>query len=169
MSQAAALASATGGGAGNNNNATGGSGLLPSFMSGGIGDATRAVMNQAMNRNKATASATARAGARGLGGGMGKRIGSIESRLDALEKPDGDAVQSVQPIQKFVQGGSFSEIPSTPPPAPVAPGTLNASQSPGSLQEAMPSPGDPAADMFGSEFMRNASVGAAKMRMNKKI
>ena len=168
MSQAAAAAAM--GGAGNNNNAMGrGSGLLPSFMSGGIGDATRAVMNQAMNRNKATASATARAGARGLGGGIGKRIGSIESRLDALEGGGGGEGQStmasVKPVQEFSTGGSFGGAQ----PAPVATGTLSASASPGSLQEAMPSPGDPAADMFGNEFMRNASVGAAKMRMNKKI
>ena len=125
---------------------------------------------QVSGNNKATASAMARANARGLGGGIGKRIGSIESRLDALEGggEGKDPIQSVQPIQKFVTGGSFGDASSTPPP-PVATGSLNASASPGSLQEAMPSPGDPAADMFGNEFMRNASVGAAKMRINKKI
>ena len=161
----AAAAANTGGGAGNNNNPLDRMG----FMSGNIGSATRAVMNQAMNRNKATASATARAGVRGLGGGMGKRIGSIESRLDALEGggKDGDSFQSVKPVQEFGTGGSFGDASSVPP-APVATGTLNATASPGSL-EAMPPPGNPAADMFGSEFMRSASVGAARMRKNKKL
>lgn len=143
------------------------------FFNGSMGAATRLAMGlgqQAMNRNKATASATARANARGLGGGMGKRIGSIESRLDALEGggEGGNPVQSVKPVQEFSTGGSFGSAASAPP-APIATGSLSASASPGSLQEAMPSPGDPAADMFGTEFMRNASVGAAKMRMNKKI
>lgn len=143
------------------------------LFGGSMGEATRLAMGlgqQAMNDNKAAASAKARANARGLGSGMGKRIGSIESRLDALEGggEGGSSVQSVKPVQEFSTGGSFGDASSTPP-APVATGTLNASQSPGSLQEAMPSPGDPAADMFGSEFMRNASVGAAKMRINKKI
>jgi hypothetical protein len=146
---------------------SGGTGGIPNFFSGGMGAAGRAVsqhvMNQAMNKNKATASATAR----GLSGGMGKRMGSIESRLDALEGggESENSVQSVQPVQEITQGSSFGEVPS----APVAAGTLNASASPGSIQESMPSPGDPAADMFGTEFMRNASVGAAKMRTNKKI
>ena len=170
MSQAAAAASAIQGGAGNN--------FMNPAMGGGLsGDSiykpTRLAMGlgqQAMNDNKAAASAKARANARGLGGGMGKRIGSIESRLDALEGGgnSGDSIQSVKPVQEFSTGGSFGNVSSVPP-APVATGTLNASQSPGSLQEAMPSPGDPAADMFGTEFMRNASVGAAKMRINKKI
>lgn len=161
----AAAAANTGGGAGNNNNPLDRMG----FMSGNIGSATRAVMNQAMNRNKATASATARAGVRGLGGGMGKRMGSIESRLDALEGggKDGDSFQSVKPVQDFSTGGGFGDASSVPP-APVATGTLNATASPGSL-EAMPPPGNPAADMFGSEFMRSASVGAARMRKNKKL
>ena len=144
-------------------------GNLP-FMGGGFKAAADYMRQNIMNKNKATASATARAGARGLGGGMGKRMGSIESRLDALEGggEGGNSVQSVQPVQKINQGSSFGDVPSAPP-APVAAGSLSASASPGSLQEAMPSPGNPAADMFGTEFMRNASVGAAKMRMNKKI
>lgn len=171
MSQAAAAASAgmtgMGGGAGSNFMVPG------SGFGGSMGAATRLAMGlgqQAMNDNKAAASAKARASARGLGGGMGKRIGSIESRLDALEGggESGGSVQSVKPVQEFSTGGSFGDVPSAPP-APVAAGSLNASASPGSLQEAMPSPGNPAADMFGNEFMRNASVGAAKMRMNKKI
>ena len=165
MSQAAAAASAgMGGGAGSNSR-------IPGFgnVGGMFGNAFERLRQQQMDKT-ATASATARAGARGLGGGMGKRIGSIESRLDALEGggESGGSVQSVQPVQKINQGSSFGDVPSAPP-APVAAGSLNASASPGSLQEAMPSPGDPAADMFGNEFMRNASVGAAKMRMNKKI
>jgi len=167
MSQAAAAASAMGGGAGNNNNAMG----VPNmgFMTGGIGAATRSVMNQAMNRNKATASAAAGARMQNRGGGIGKRMGSIESRLDALEGggKDGDSFQSVKPVQEFGTGGGFGDASSVPP-APVATGTLNATASPGSL-EAMPPPGNPAADMFGSEFMRSASVGAARMRKNKKL
>ena len=141
-------------------------GNLP-FMGGGFGGAIDYMRQNVLNKNKATASATARAGAKGIGGGMGKRMGSIESRLDALEGggESENSVQSVQPVQEITQGSSFGEVPS----APVAAGTLNASASPGSIQESMPSPGDPAADMFGTEFMRNASVGAAKMRTNKKI
>jgi len=164
MSQAAAAASsALGGGAGNNFMTGGGLGSVGGMVG-------RTLARQLMDRNKATASAAARANVRGLGGGMGKRIGSIESRLDALEGggESKDPVASVKPVQEFSTGGSFGSAASAPPP-PVATGSLNASASPGSLQEAMPSPGDPAADMFGSEFMRNASVGAAKMRMNKKI
>lgn len=162
MSQAAAAASAMGG---NNNNAMG----VPNmgFMTGGIGAATRSVMNQAMNRNKATASAAAGARMQNRGGGIGKRMGSIESRLDALEGGgEGQSpVASVKPVQEFSTGGSFGSAQ----PAPVATGTLSAASPPGSLQEAMPSPGDPAADMFGNEFMRSASVGAARMIKNKKI
>lgn len=161
MSQAAAAASAMGGGAGNN------------FMTGGAlgaaGQAANATMQRALESRKKTTSVANPKAAFG-GAGMVQRFENLESRLDALEGggEGGGSVQSVQPIQEFVQGGSFGQAP-TPPPAPVATGTLNASQSPGSLQEAMPSPGDPASDMFGSEFMRNASVGAAKMRINKKI
>jgi hypothetical protein len=158
MSQAAAAASAMGGGAGNN------------FMNPAMGAGTAAAslaMRQAMKvRQKATAGTTA--GVNSGGAGMKQRFENLETRLNALEGAGKDPVQSVQPIQEFVTGGSFGDASSTPPP-PIATGTLNASPSPGSLQEAMPSPGDPAADMFGSEFMRNASVGAAKMRINKKI
>ncbi len=160
MSQAAARASAMGGGAGNNfmNPAMG------AFMNGGL-------TQQLMDRNSAARdkAASAAAGARmqNRGGGMGKRIGSIESRLDALEGggESKDPVASVKPVQDFATGGSFGGAQ----PAPVATGTLSAASSPGSLQEAMPSPGNPAADMFGSEFMRSASVGAARMIKNKKI
>jgi len=164
MSQAAAAASAMGGGAGNN------------FMNPAMGAGNAAAslaMRQAMKaRQKATAGTTA--GASFGGAGMKQRFENLESRLDALEGEGKDPIQSVKPVQEFSTGGSFGSAL----PAPVAtgtlnasqsPGTLDASQSPGSLQEAMPSPGDPAADMFGSEFMRNASVGAAKMRINKKI
>jgi len=151
---AGTAASAMSGGAGNN------------FMNPAMG-ALGAAGAKVARQRKTTSVANPKAAFGGAG--MVQRFENLESRLDALEKPDGDAVQSVQPIQKFVQGGSFSEIPSTPPPAPVATGTLNASTPPGSLDEAMPSPGDPASDMFGTEFMRSASVGAAKMRMNKKI
>ena len=158
MSQAAAAASAMGAGAGNN------------FMNPAMGAGNAAAslaMRQAMKaRQKATAGTTA--GVNSGGAGMKQRFENLETRLDAIEGAGKDPVQSVQPIQEFVTGGSFGDASSTPP-APVATGTLNASPSPGSLQEAMPSPGDPAADMFGSEFMRNASVGAAKMRINKKI
>ena len=157
MSQAAAAASAMGGGAGNN------------FMSGGAlgaaGKATNAAMQRALRSKQQGATAVVNSG----GAGMKQRFENLETRLDALEGSGGESVQATQPIQEFVTGVGAAGQVSTPPPAPVATGTLNASQSPGSLQEAMPSPGDPAADMFGSEFMRNASVGAAKMRINKKI
>lgn len=139
---------------------------VPAFMGGGMGAAGDYLRQQAMNKNKATAGATA--GVNSGGAGMKQRFENLETRLDAIEGAGKDPVQSVQPIQEFVTGGSFGDTSSTPP-APVATGTLNASPSPGSLQEAMPSPGDPAADMFGNEFMRNASVGAARMIKNKKI
>jgi len=156
MSQAAAAASAMGGGAGNN------------FMTGGAVGAAGQTANAAMQRALRSKQQGATAGVNSGGAGMKQRFENLETRLDAIEGAGKDPVQSVQPIQEFVTGGSFGDASSTPPP-PVATGTLNASPSPGSLQEAMPSPGDPAADMFGSEFMRNASVGAAKMRINKKI
>jgi len=109
-----------------------------------------------LNKNKATASATARAGAKGIGGGMGKRMGSIESRLDALEGGGGDGVAAV----------GIGGAPNTPL-AEVTSGVMP--ESPGSLSEAMPAPAGASMDMFGSEFARSAAVGAARMRINKKI
>lgn len=156
---AGTAAAAMGGGAGNNSNTFG------SAIGGGMGLAQIA-MQRALEQRKKTTSVANTKGPFGRAG-MGKRLGSIESRLDALEGggEGKDPIQSVKPVQEFSTGGSFGSAP----PAPVATGTLNASTPPGSLDEAMPSPGDPASDMFGTEFMRSASVGAAKMRMNKKI
>lgn len=125
-------------------------------------------MDQAIKaRQKATAAAIPKTKAFG-GAGIKQRFENVESRLEELEGGNQEPIQSVQPTQAFVQGSSIGPTPTTPT-APVAAGTLNASASPGSLQEVMPSPGDPATDMFGTEFMRNASVGAAKMRINKKL
>ena len=125
-------------------------------------------MSQAMKaRQRATAAAMPKTKAFG-GAGIKQRFENVESRLEELEGGNQEPIQSVEPTQAFVQGSSIGPTPTTPP-APVASGTLNASASPGSLQEVMPSPGDPATDMFGTEFMRNASVGAAKMRINKKL
>ncbi len=142
------------------------------FMTGGAlgaaGSAAQAAMKRALESRKKTTSVANPKAAFG-GAGMVQRFENLESRLDALEGSGGESVQATQPIQKFVTGVGAAGQVSTPPPAPVATGTLDASASPGSLQEAMPSPGDPASEMFGTEFMRNASVGAAKMRMNKKI
>lgn len=151
MSQAAAAAASAG---------MGGGGAGSNFMTGGAlgaaGTAAQAAMNRAMNKNKATASATARAGARGLGGGIGKRMGSIESRLDALEGGGGDGVAAV----------GIGGAPNTPL-AEVTSGVMP--ESPGSLSEAMPAPAGASMDMFGSEFARSAAVGAARMKINKKI
>lgn len=151
MSQAAAAAASAG---------MGGGGAGSNFMTGGAlgaaGTAAQAAMNRAMNKNKATASATARAGARGLGGGIGKRMGSIESRLDALEGGGGDSVAAV----------GIGGAPNTPL-AEVTSGVMP--ESPGSLSEAMPAPAGASMDMFGSEFARSAAVGAARMKINKKI
>jgi len=130
-------------------------GNLP-FMGGGFGGAIDYMRQQVMNKNKATASATARAGAKGIGGGMGKRMGSIESRLDALEGGGGDGVAAV----------GIGGAPNTPL-AEVTSGVMP--ESPGSLSEAMPAPAGASMDMFGSEFARSAAVGAARMRINKKI
>tara|TARA_R100001460_G_C3484022_1_gene168602 strand:+ start:130 stop:594 length:465 start_codon:yes stop_codon:yes gene_type:complete len=124
----------------------------------------------AMNRARKTATAAGANPKAAFGGaGMVQRFENLESRLDALEGSGGESVQATQPIQKFVTGVGAAGQVSTPPPAPIATGTLDASASPGSLDEAMPAPGDPASEMFGTEFMRNASVGAAKMRINKKL
>jgi hypothetical protein len=130
-------------------------GNLP-FMGGGFGGAIDYMRQNIMNKNKATASATARAGAKGIGGGMGKRMGSIESRLDALEGGGGDGVAAV----------GIGGAPNTPL-AEVTSGVMP--ESPGSLSEAMPAPAGASMDMFGSEFARSAAVGAARMRINKKI
>lgn len=125
-------------------------------------------MDQATKaRQKATAAAMPKMQAFG-GSGIKQRFENVESRLEELEGGNQEPIQSVQPTQAFVQGSSAGPAP-TVPSAPVAAGSLDTTASPGSLQEAMPSPGDPAADMFGTEFMRNASVGAAQMRINKKI
>jgi hypothetical protein len=130
-------------------------GNLP-FMGGGFGGAIDYMRQNVLNKNKATASATARAGAKGIGGGMGKRMGSIESRLDALEGGGGDGVAAV----------GIGGAPNTPL-AEVTSGVMP--ESPGSLSEAMPAPAGASMDMFGSEFARSAAVGAARMRINKKI
>lgn len=126
-------------------------------------------MNQAREKAKQKAAAAAMPKMQAFGGsGIKQRFENVESRLQELEGGTQEPIQSVQPTQAFVQGSSAGPAP-TIPSAPVATGTLDATSSPGSLQEAMPSPGNPASDMFGTEFMRNASVGAPKMRMNKKI
>jgi len=151
---AGTAASAMSGGAGNN------------FMNPAMG-ALGAAGAKVARQRKTTSVANPKAAFGGAG--MVQRFENLESRLNALEGSGKDSVQATQPIQKFVTGVGAAGQVSTPPPAPVATGTLNASASPGSLQEAMPSPGDPASEMFGTEFMRSASVGAAKMRMNKKI
>ncbi len=108
MSQAAAAASAMGGGAGNN------------FMNPAMGAGTAAAslaMRQAMKvRQKATAGTTA--GVNSGGAGMKQRFENLETRLNALEGAGKDPVQSVQPIQEFVTGGSFGDASSTPPPPP---------------------------------------------------
>ena len=125
-------------------------------------------MDQATKaRQKATAAAMPKMQAFG-GAGIKQRFENVESRLEELEGGNQEPIQSVQPTQAFVQGSSAGPAP-TVPSAPVAAGSLDTTVSPGSLQEVMPSPGNPAADMFGTEFMRNASVGAAQMRINKKI
>lgn len=94
----------------------------------------------------------------------GSRFESIESRLQALEgggKPVGDVTQpSVTPTPSEVPGeavgldprtAALDSIASMPKPQMGA-GLAQASQ-----------------DMFGTEFMRNSAVGAAKMIKNKKI
>ena len=145
-----------------------GSGAGNNFMTGGALGAAGQAANAAMQRALRSKQQGATAGVNSGGAGMKQRFENLETRLDAIEGAGKDPVQSVEPTQAFVQGSSIGPTPTTPT-APVASGTFNASASPGSLQEVMPSPGDPAADMFGTEFMRNASVGAAKMRINKKL
>jgi len=161
MSQAAAAASAMDGGAGNN------------FMTGGAlgaaGQAANAAVQRALRSRQQRATAAAMPKIKAFGGaGIKQRFENVESRLEKLEGGNQKPIQSVQPTQAFVQGSSVGPAP-TIPSAPIATGSLDATASPGSLQEVMPSPGDPASEMFGTEFMRNASVGAAKMRMNKKL
>ena len=76
-------------------------------------------MSQAMKaRQKATAAAMTKTKAFG-GAGIKQRFENVESRLDAIEGSGKEPVQSVQPIQEFVTGGSFGQAP-TPSPAPVA-------------------------------------------------
>lgn len=95
----------------------------------------------------------------------GSRFESIESRLQALEgggKPVGDVTQpSATPTPSEVPGEAVGLDPRTAafdvmanmPKAPgMGAGLAQASQ-----------------DMFGTEFMRNSAVGAAKMIKNKKI
>lgn len=92
----------------------------------------------------------------------GSRFESIESRLQALEgggKPVGDVTQpSATPaptpgeaVGLDPRTAAFDSIADMPKPQMGA-GLAQASQ-----------------DMFGTEFMRNSAVGAAKMIKNKKI
>ncbi len=93
-------------------------------------------------------------------GGNDGRFTSIESRLEALEGGGGSGDVVAQgtggAVKQDMAGVESGSMPEAPLPA-------------GSLSEAMPSPAGASMDIFGSEFARNSAVGAAKMRINKKI
>lgn len=134
------------------------SGIFGGRRRGGLLGRTQEMVEQAVARRKA-----AKAGAVGnvtsaVGGDNG-RLDSIESRVTALEGGGGGdlAAQGT--------GGAIKQDLAT-----VTSGTMPEAPLPaGSLSEAMPGPDAASMDIFGSEFARNSAVGAAKMRINKKI
>ena len=126
---------------------------------GGLMGMTSRLLEQARARQLARKGGAVGNASAAVGGNDG-RFTSIESRLEALEGggDSGDlAAQgtggAIKQDMAGVESGSMPEAP------------LSA----GSLSEAMPGPAGASMDIFGSEFARNSAVGAAKMRINKKI
>jgi len=145
---------------------TAGSNNIPGFGNtffgrnrGGLMGMTQNLLNQARAR-RAARKAGAVGSATSAVGGNDSRFTSIESRLEALEGGGGGGDLAAQgtggAVKQDLAGVESGSMPEAP-------------QAAGSLSEAMPSPAGASMDIFGSEFARNSAVGAAKMRINKKI
>ena len=125
---------------------------------GGLMGRTQDMLARAIARRKAAKAGAVGSATSAVGGDNG-RLDSIESRVTALEGGGGGdlAAQGT--------GGAIKQDLAT-----VTSGTMPEAPLPaGSLSEAMPGPDAASMDIFGSEFARNSAVGAAKMRINKKI
>lgn len=133
------------------------SGMFGGRRRGGIFGRTQEMVDAAVARRKAAKAGAVGSATSAVGGDNG-RLDSIESRITALEGGGGDlAAQGT--------GGAVKQDLAT-----VTSGTMPEAPLPaGSLSEAMPGPEAASMDIFGSEFARNSAVGAAKMRINKKI
>jgi len=162
MSQATAAASAIGGGYSN----TAGSSNIPGFGNmfggrnrGGLMGMTQKLMEQARARQLARKGGAVGNASAAVGGNDG-RFTSIESRLEALEGGGGGGDVVAQGTGGAVKQDMATVTSGVMPEAPLPAG---------SLSEEMPGPAGASMDIFGSEFARNSAVGAAKMRINKKI
>lgn len=134
------------------------SGMFGGRRRGGIFGRTQEMVDAAVARRKAAKAGAVGSATSAVGGDNG-RLDSIESRITALEGGGGGdlAAQGT--------GGAVKQDLAT-----VTSGTMPEAPLPaGSLSETMPGPEAASMDIFGSEFARNSAVGAAKMRINKKI
>jgi hypothetical protein len=164
VTSAAMAAGRSNAGFGNNAN-TAGSSNIPGFGNmfggrnrGGLMGMTQDLLNKARAR-RAARKAGAVGSATSAVGGNDSRFTSIESRLEALEGGGGGDLTAQG------TGGAVKQDLAT-----VTSGAMpEAPQAAGSLSEAMPGPEAASMDIFGSEFARNSAVGAAKMKINKKI
>jgi len=84
------------------------------------------------------------------------RVGSIRSRLDTIEER----------LNSMESGSEDVTEPSPTPPPPVEAGGVSGIA--GAIQS-ISRPEKAAQDMFGTSFMRQESLGAAKIENNKKI
>ena len=120
---------------------------------------TQDLLNQARAR-RAARKGGAVGSATSAVGGNDSRFTSIESRLEALEGGGDSGDLAAQGTGGAIKQDLATVTSGAMPEAPL---------SAGSLSEEMPAPAGASMDIFGSEFARNSAVGAAKMRINKKI
>jgi len=126
---------------------------------GGLMGMTQKLMEQARARQLARKGGAVGNASAAVGGDDG-RFTSIESRLEALEGGGGSGDVVAQGTGGAVKQDMATVTSGVMPEAPLPAG---------SLSEEMPGPAGASMDIFGSEFARNSAVGAAKMRINKKI
>lgn len=126
---------------------------------GGLMGMTQKLMEQARARQLARKGGAVGNASAAVGGNDG-RFTSIESRLEALEGGGGGGDLAAQGTGGAIKQDMATVESGSMPEAPL---------SAGSLSEEMPGPAGASMDIFGSEFARNSAVGAAKMRINKKI
>lgn len=126
---------------------------------GGLMGKTMKLVQQARARALARQGGAVGNASAAVGGNDG-RFTSIESRLEALEGGGGSGDVVAQGTGGAVKQDMATVTSGVMPEAPLPAG---------SLSEEMPGPAGASMDIFGSEFARNSAVGAAKMRINKKI
>lgn len=136
-------------------------------MAAGAAAAIKGTRSGAMSYDQASRLGLARA-SRKAGAGMSSRIEGIESRLEALEGGGGSTPAPVDLGTQAVDTTTAPTASYTSGPvgnvAQVVGGTV------GGMNDAAPPMAQSVAnDMMGEQFMRNLSVGAAKMISGKKI